>query len=156
MGERPLPSHVLAAIERGQRATRVVGGSRAPRPEQDAQADAGAGASSVSTSSPKPRRGVMNKTEARYAAELEARALAGELSWWAFERVRLRLANGAWYCPDFVVSTAAGEIEMHEVKGSHIREAAMVRLKVAASLYPFRFVLVQFTKAGQTSKEIKP
>jgi predicted Ser/Thr protein kinase len=88
----------------------------------------------------KPKRG-MNKWEAAYADHLEMRKRAGEIEWYAFEWIRLRLADGAWFKPDFFVFTNEGEIEAHEVKG-HFREAAKVRLKVAADRYPFQFVLV--------------
>jgi hypothetical protein len=97
-----------------------------------------------------------------YAAELEARKAAGEVSWWAFETMRFRLADGAWYKPDFAVVVtfqfqADGQLwvdsklELHEVKG-HWREAARVRIKVAADRHPFRFVAVT-RKGGQWQYE---
>lgn len=136
MIERPLPPHVRAAIERGR--PRL-----APPPPPAA-------------TKPKPRRGTMNRTEAKYAAELELGRQNGALLWWAFEPIRLRIANGAWFCPDFAVLTSAGALEFIETKGGFIREAAMVRLKVAASLYPFTFRLVQFKKGASTSRVIEP
>lgn len=98
----------------------------------------------------------MNKTETRYSLELESGRQNGVLAWWAFEAMTLRLATGARYTPDFAVLTSAGALEFHETKGGHIREAAMVRLKVAASLYPFRFVLVQFTKGKRVERTVTP
>jgi hypothetical protein len=85
----------------------------------------------------------MNKSEAAYAMKLDLRAKAGDIFDWAFEPIRLRLGEGAWYTPDFLVVLNTGEIEFHEYKG-HWREAARVRIKVAASLYPyFRFIAIQ-------------
>jgi hypothetical protein len=88
-----------------------------------------------------PVRG-MNKTEAAYAEHLQALYVAGRVLWWRFEPIRLRLANGAYYKPDFGVKLLDGSFELHETKG-HWREAARVRIKVAAELFPmFRFIAV--------------
>lgn len=149
MIERPLPPHVQAAIERG----RNRGLARLPGQPTGAAAP-GAGHRGPGSTSPKPRRGVMNKTEARYAEDLELGRRNGAYLWWAFEPITLRLAKGARFTPDFAVLTSAGALEFHETKGGFIREAAMVRLKVAASHYPFVFRLVQFTRDGRVEKEI--
>lgn len=140
---RPLPAHVLAAMARSKALP-----SRRPASER------------AEPAKKRTRRGAMNKTEAGYAMELEARKLAGEIAWFAFEAIKLRLADGAWYTPDFAVLRVVGDLqdhdalEFHEVKGGFIREAALVRLKVAASMYPFRFLLVQITRDGRSSKVI--
>jgi hypothetical protein len=56
-----------------------------------------------------------------------------------FEEIALRLADGSWYTPDFWVKAKDDVLEFHEVKG-HWREAARVRIRVAAERYPqFRF-----------------
>ena len=82
----------------------------------------------------------MNKLEAAYAEWLELQRRAGAIEWWAFEWIRLRLADGAWFKPDFAVMKD-GKLSLHETKG-HWREAARVRIRVAADRYPFRFVAV--------------
>lgn len=89
----------------------------------------------------------MNKTEAAYAAKLEGERLAGEVLWYAFEAIKLRLANNTFYTPDFAVLKADGSLEMHEVKGFW-QDDARVKIKVAASLHPFRFVAVRKVKGG--------
>ena len=86
----------------------------------------------------------MNGTEARYAAVLETRRHAGEVAWWAYEAVQLRLADRCTYLPDFLVMLADGSIEVHEVKGGFARDDAIVKLKVAADLYPFTFRLCRY------------
>lgn len=86
--------------------------------------------------------GTMNATEARYALDLRLRSAAGEVLWFAFEGITLRLADDVRYTPDFVVQLADGTLEAHEVKG-HWLTAARVKIKVAASLFPFRFCAVQ-------------
>lgn len=86
--------------------------------------------------------GTMNKTEAAYAAHLERQRMAGEVLWFKFEGVKLRLADNTFYSPDFAVMVASGQIEMHEVKGFW-QDDAKVKIKVAADLYPFRFIAVK-------------
>ena len=88
------------------------------------------------------KTGDMNKTEAAYDAALKLRHIAGEISWYKFEGVKLRLADNTFYSPDFAVMLTNGQLEMHEVKG-HWQDDARVKIKVAAELYPFRFVAVK-------------
>lgn len=83
----------------------------------------------------------MNKTEAEYAAMLELRKRAGEIAWYAFESVKLRLADATFYSPDFTVMLANGALELHEVKGFW-QDDARVKIKVAAALFPFQFFAV--------------
>lgn len=102
----------------------------------------------------------MNKTEAAYAAHLELRRIAGEILSWKFNCVRLKIATGkkaAWYKGDFFVELidilGRQVFEVHETKGFW-REAARVRIKVAAGLYPyFRFVAVERKGGGWEFEE---
>jgi len=91
------------------------------------------------------RDGAMNKLETRYAAELEARRLAGEIASWSFEPEKLRLADRTFYEPDFRVVLADGLIEFHEVKGFW-EDDARVKVKVAAEQHPYAFVGVTHSK----------
>lgn len=94
------------------------------------------------------KRPRMNKLESAYAAEVLGPCLAnGQVTWFDFEPFRMRLAEGAWFTPDFGVITGMGRLEFHETKGFW-REAARVRIKVAARLYPFRFVACQRERGG--------
>lgn len=86
--------------------------------------------------------GMMNKTEAAYAAILDARRTAGEVAWFAFEALKYRLADNTFYTPDFAVMLADGQLEAHEVKGFW-RDDARVKIKVAAERFPIRFVAVK-------------
>lgn len=94
---------------------------------------------------PKPRRGRMNGLEAAYAEHLAALEMHSHILWWRFEGFSLRLADGAHYTPDFAVMLPDGTIELHETKGQW-REAARIRIKVAAETFPFRFVGVRSVK----------
>ncbi len=90
------------------------------------------------------KQGVMNKTEAAYESVLRDRLHAGEIQWYKFEGVKLRLADKTFYTPDFAVMAKDGTMEIHEVKGSlkFIQDDAKVKIKVAAELYPFKFFLL--------------
>lgn len=87
--------------------------------------------------------GTMNKTEAAYDGFLRTLAACGDVAWWKFEGVKLRLADSTFYSPDFVVMRSTGQIECHEVKGARaiFQDDSRVKVKVAASLYPFRFIV---------------
>lgn len=88
------------------------------------------------------KTGQMNKTEAAYDTHLAALQAAGLILWRRFEGVKLRLADNTFYTPDFAVMRADGSMELHEVKGFWADDAR-VKIKVAADLYPFRFVAVK-------------
>ena len=86
--------------------------------------------------------GSMNQTEAAYAKTLELRKAAGEVAWYKFEGLKFRLADYTFYTPDFAVLLADGALEVHEVKG-YWQEDARAKIKIAADMYPLRFVAVQ-------------
>lgn len=86
------------------------------------------------------KSGQMNKTETAYAQELELRKRYGEIAWYRFEGIKLRLADNTFYTPDFAVMLANGQLEMHEVKGGYWTDDARVKTKVAADQYPFRII----------------
>ena len=88
------------------------------------------------------KAGAMNKTEAAYAASLELRKAAGEVAWYRFEGVKLRLADSTFYTPDFAVMLADGRMQMHEVKGFW-QDDARAKIKIAADMYPFDFLAVK-------------
>lgn len=85
--------------------------------------------------------GERNKTEAAYEHVLEAEKIAGDVLWYRFEGVKLRLADNTFLTIDFAVMQNDGTLEMHEVKGFW-EDDARVKIKVAADQYPFRFLAV--------------
>ena len=91
-----------------------------------------------------------SKWEEQYAERLERDRKNREIDWWAYECIRLKIGAEAWYTPDFITRVSFLEapdiFEFHEVKG-YKREAAMVRLKAAALMYPF-FTFFLVTKKG--------
>jgi len=101
------------------------------------------------------KTGQMNKTEAAYSEILSMMRHTGEIQWFKFEGVKLRLADNTFYSPDFAVMRKSGEMEMHEVKGFW-QDDAKVKIKVASDLYPFRFVAVKLlpkSKGGGWQEE---
>jgi len=88
------------------------------------------------------KAGAMNKTEQAYAATLELRRRTGEVAWFKFEGLKFRLADNTFYTPDFAVMLASGALEAHEVKG-HWVDDARAKIKIAADMYPLRFIAVQ-------------
>jgi hypothetical protein len=85
--------------------------------------------------------GKMNKTEEAYSHYLEALRACGDVVWWIFESIKLRLADNTFYTVDFFVMASSGQLEAHDVKGAKeiIMDDAKVKIKVAASMYPFVF-----------------
>lgn len=89
----------------------------------------------------------MNKTEARYAEHLRLLQIAGDVLWYRFEGLKFRLADNTFYTPDFAVMLADRSLEAHEIKG-HWREDARVKIKVAAEMYPIRFIAIKAGRKG--------
>lgn len=103
----------------------------------------------------RPKSNGPNGIEAEYAEILKFRTLAGEVAYWGYERLKFRLADNTWYIPDFDVITLPNyTLEIHEVKAQwkekdpvtkqytgrakiHYEDDARVKIKVAASLYPY-------------------
>lgn len=94
------------------------------------------------------KAGERNNLEKAYELHLEALRQAGEIQWYKFEGMKFRLADNCFYTPDFCVLLANGEMEMHETK-SIWRDGAKEKIRIAAELYPFRFIAVY----AKTKKE---
>lgn len=88
------------------------------------------------------KTGQMNKTEAAYASYLSELQAVGGILWHRFEGMTFRLADNTRYTPDFVVMRRDGQLEAHEVKG-YWQDDARVKIKVAAELFPLKFVAVK-------------
>lgn len=88
------------------------------------------------------KTGERNRTEAKYEQQLDILKRSGEIVWYRFEGLKLRLADNTFYTPDFAVMRNDGTIECHEVKGFW-QDDARVKIKIAAEMYPFRFIAVR-------------
>ena len=102
----------------------------------------------VAADQEKPLDGFRSKTERLFAWELDEQQKAGEIERWEYEAIKFRLADGAWFTPDFCV-WIGGHLELREIKGGFIREAARVRFLVAKRLFPeFTWRMIQRQKSG--------
>lgn len=98
--------------------------------------------------------GVMNKTEERFLEEwIKPLVLSGDVLWWAFEGIKLRLAPNTFLTADFAVMAGDGLLDIIDVKpAAHlIEDDAAVKMKVAADRYPFRFFYV-WRMGGTTAR----
>lgn len=94
----------------------------------------------------------MNDTEKKYAAHLELLKQGGVILKWWFECMNLRLGDNCFYMIDFLVLQSTGHLEVHEVKG-YWTDDALVKIKVAAETFPFRFVAIQRKKGEWITRE---
>ncbi|MBN2492435.1 MAG: hypothetical protein JXQ29_16425 [Planctomycetes bacterium] len=99
-----------------------------------------------------------SELERAYAHHLWARQAAQEIRAYSYEAIAFRLAWGVVkrarvYTPDFLVINGAGEVELHETKGSRNargQKAALDRLDRAAAAYSFfRWLLVERGSRGE-------
>lgn len=102
---------------------------------------------------PRHTPGTMNKLEQAYAQRLELLKRAGEIQEYHFECIKFKLAPNTFYTPDFMVVAKDGTLEFHETKG-FFEDDARVKIKVFASLYPFRVIAVRKEKGEWTIEEI--
>lgn len=90
-----------------------------------------------------------SKLEEAYWHRLKDLQAQGVIHSFALKPEKLRLADGSYYTPDFRVVAPTGEVQFHETKG-FMREAARVRILVAAELHPYPFFLVKKSGASFT------
>lgn len=146
--EKSAAATVAAHATEGPKAPRVY------RPVAPAGSPNDASATGkVARGRPRHVAGEMNKTEAAYAEYLVQLQREGEVLWHRFESVKLKLADRTHLTVDFFVMTKNGDLEAHEVKGFW-EEDARVKVKVAAAMYPFRFLAVQRAPGGGWKTEV--
>lgn len=95
--------------------------------------------------------GEKNQTEQRYEDEiLRPAMIAGEILWYRFEGIKLRLADNTFLTVDYAVLPKSGVLTMVDVKGGAavVQEDARVKMRVAADSYPFAFQLAFPVKGG--------
>jgi hypothetical protein len=99
-------------------------------------------------------RGRLNETEAEYDNLLDMQLRCGDILWYKREGIKLRLAPKTFLDCDFTVVASDGTLELHEVKGGFIEDDAAVKLKTAAEMFPFRFILARKIKGQWELKEV--
>jgi len=78
----------------------------------------------------------------------------GEVLWYAFEAINLRIGDKCFYAVDFLVMVKSGELECHEIKGGHITDDALVKFKAAAAFFPFKFRMIMLIKGDWTERHV--
>lgn len=92
-------------------------------------------------------KGTMNKTEAAWSQVLDSKKQTGEISWFKFHPMRIRLADNTFYEVDFLVMTNTGQLEIHEVKGGYTSDKGQLKIKLCAEVMPiFRMLKVSKIK----------
>lgn len=109
--------------------------------------------------------GEMNKTEAAYALHLEQLKRSGAIDWFLYEGIKIKLADKTFFTPDFAVMMPDGLIELHDVKGTTTDkttkkskpfvhdDGSTIKIKVAAEMYPFAFVVTWFDRKDGTWRQ---
>lgn len=97
-----------------------------------------------------------NKTEAAYDAHLAMRKRLGEVLWYRFEGITLKLGDDCRLTPDFAVLLADGSLELHDTKvihrgkkRAHVEDDALAKMRVAADMFPFTIRMVWPSPNGE-------
>ncbi|MHB8953545.1 MAG: DUF1064 domain-containing protein [Pirellulaceae bacterium] len=107
-------------------------------------------------------KGVMNRTEAKFAERLLSLKLAGKILGYHYEALKFVVVPGlpgkriaVHYTPDFLVQRADLELELIDVKaGGGWEEDARVKIKTAAERFPlFHWVGYTLKKGGVWERE---
>ena len=98
----------------------------------------------------------MNRTELRYSQYLDIIKLSGEIVYWGFEVLTVKLGTDLRFTPDFLVMYPSGRLEFHDTKGAkkikagrragetkpYVKDDALVKARVTAAhfIIPMYFV----------------
>ena len=98
-----------------------------------------------------------NKLEHSFALTLGGRKHAGQIRDWAYESQTLKLAQGKYHRPDFLIWHLDGTIEIAQTKGYHKNmRASLTGIAWAAQRNPwFRFTVWRY-KNGWSYEEVRP
>lgn len=112
-----LPAHLKVQVDA------LLAGKKSGVRGQESESrcqEADVGGQKLQAGGERPARAIVrspNKTEAVYRAEVIGRRT--DVAAVHYEGITVRMANGHRYTPDWVVVTASGRIECHEVKGGY-------------------------------------
>lgn len=98
------------------------------------------------------KEGKMNKTEIAYSHLLELQKQIGEVLWYEFEPMNLRLADNCFYRVDYLVLTKDYKLEVHEIKGGYMTDDSLVKFKTAGEKFPFKFRMISLVKGQWIEK----
>lgn len=102
---------------------------------------------------PLSARDKLNKTEAEFLRHLEL-GVYGKMDSIGIHCITLKIGDDCRYTPEFF-TVQGSNLRLWEVKGGHIWEDSIIKLKTAAQQYPvFTFVKAQKTKDGWQVKVV--
>lgn len=118
----------------------------------------------VTRTEAKRRAGDMNKGEAAFGRHLQWRKENGEVLWYAFEPIRLKLGDRCHFSPDFAAIELRPEhggwrLCFYDCKGKkgdsyYAKEDAVIKIKTAATIYRcFTFAIVWPDKGTWLKRE---
>ena len=98
----------------------------------------------------------LSRLSLRNANNVTALAITGVVAW-TFEAIKLRLANGTFYTPDFTVNVerCPRHVQFHEVKGPYAQEDAKIKFKMAAAKFHMFAEFCYITKGHDGSWNIE-
>lgn len=118
---------------------------------------------------PRPDPNEMNKTEAAYAEFLRGRLDRHEIHWFRWAPFSVKLAKDLHYRPDFSYADLDGTLVIVDTKGAKkvrgvngepdrhepfIEEDSWVKIKAAAEMFPFRFIVTWPIPGGWGVREV--
>jgi hypothetical protein len=98
----------------------------------------------------------MNKIETDYHEHLRGRLLNGEIVWFMFGAINLKMGHDLHYRIDEFVMLPDGELQAHEVKGPYEREDSKVKRRTAARMFPWPLYIVTRDGDGWNMELVKP
>jgi hypothetical protein len=93
---------------------------------------------------------LLNKLETEYLNHLCTVHIASAIR---PQSIRLQLANGIHYTPDFFVFCVSGKLRAYEVKGPHAWDDSIAKLKMVARAYPEIVWVLAWKKDGQWQEQ---
>lgn len=98
----------------------------------------------------------LTKTEQEFLKRLEA-GVYGKFTWIGTQAITLLLADDCRYTADFETRMEGGDFRFWEVKGAHVWEDSIIKLRVAARTFPFwTFIKAQKLEGQWTETVIPP
>lgn len=105
----------------------------------------------------------MNGTERAYDAYLRTQYAAGEILWWHFEPIMIRLGPDCHFKPDFLILYADHHLELHDTKGTqrrkvgdkayYSRDTGSIKARVVAMHFPIPIYFLFSTGDGGWGKK---
>lgn len=154
MSDADVRAHqIKVAARRSQQSTVagiVAGAHEAKMKKATQRLDAARDAFAIRPSHDEDR---LNKTERAYLAHLRSQS---QNVWIGVQNLTVKLADDCRLTPDFAVLDRSGKLALVDVKGFQ-REDALIKMKVAARLFPmFTFYIVKRDGGGWLETIVRP